>query len=426
MKVVHPRHTQRALSAVSAALLLGVAACGSDSSGGGGSGDTAVIGVAAPLSGEAAVWGEPVDRVTRAAVEEINEAGGIDGTLLKVVTEDEKFNAEDGVRVVTKLINNDDAVFITGVTSGTLMATLGLAKRNEVVIASPYSGMVEFDEASGGEYAYRTVGPDSFDGLTLASNFIDQGFKRIAIMAENNDSSLSTSGYLQEFFEEMGGEVVDVVNFNAGQTTYLAEVRAAFENEPEGIFLAASGESASPILREAHRSGLETTWQVTAELSTDQFVESVGAEIMEGTFGQQTVASTDRAAYKHMGEVMMAAYPEEGEDLLSRVAVPQDYDAIIIAALAMVAGGEATAQAINENYREVGGPGGVKVNTFAEGKKELEAGNDIDYVGASGSLDFNETGTAAPDYGIYQVKSGVFELVHTYTATDLFEQLTGN
>jgi ABC-type branched-subunit amino acid transport system substrate-binding protein len=309
------------------------------------------------------------------------------------------------------------------VTSGTLMATLEFAKRNEVVIASPYSGIVEFDEQSGGDFAFRTVGPDSFDGLTVASNFRDQGFKRIAIMSENNDSSLSTSGYAEKFFKGMGGDVVSVVKFNAGQSSYIAEVRKAFEDDPEAIFLASSGEPAVPILREAHRSGLKAKWSVLAELTTNDFVKDVGAEIMDGQFGQQTVAADDSAAYDHMVEVLKAAYPDKGDELVATVAVPQDYDTMIIAALAMVAGGEATAKAINENYRKVGGAPGTKVSTFAEGKKLLEAGEDIDYVGASGPLDFNETGTAAPDYGIYQVKNGKFEIAKRYASTDLFKQI---
>jgi neutral amino acid transport system substrate-binding protein len=413
-----------ALVGIAAAMSLGVAACGS-SDGGSDGGGTAVIGVASPLSGEAAVWGEPVDRVTRAVVKEINDTGGIDGTKLKVVTEDEKFNTEDGVRVVNKLVNKDDAQFIIGPTSGTLMATLGFAKRNEVVIASPYSGIVEFDEKSGGDFAYRTVGPDNFDGLTVALNFRDQGFDRIAILSESNDSSLSTSRYVQEYFEKMGGQVVSNVKFNAGQSSYIAEVRKAFENDPQAVFLAASGEPAVPILREAHRDGFgDVPFSVLAELATDQFAAEVGPEIMEGQFGQQTVAADDSPAYAHMTELLKATYPgKEGEELAATAAVPQTYDAMVIAGLAMIAGGEATATAINDNYRKVGGPPGKKVSTYEEGKAALEAGEDIDYVGASGSLDFNETGTAAPDYGVYQVKNGKFEVVKRYPSTELFKQV---
>jgi ABC-type branched-subunit amino acid transport system substrate-binding protein len=398
-------------------------ACGGDDEGGAAAGGgTAVIGVAAPLSGEAAVFGTPVDKTVRTVVKEVNDSGGINGTKLEVVTEDEKFNAEDGVRVVNKLVNQDDAQAIIGITSGTLMASLEYAKQNEVMIISPYAGIVEY-EGVGGDYTFRTIGPDSLDGLTIASGLNQEGMERISILHENSDSAESTSRWLGEFFPKLGGEVIDTVTFNAGQGSYLAEVRKASAGDPDAIFLATTAESAVPILREAERVGVDSKWSFIIELSNSEFAEEVGPELVEGDYGQITLGAEDSDAYAHMLEALEATYPGESEDIAGAPAAAQDYDAMVVTALAMVAGGEATATAVNENYAKIANPPGTKVTSYTQGKEALEKGEDIDYVGASGPVDFNESGTAAPDYAFLQAKSGDFEPIIRFPATELFAQL---
>ena len=389
-----------------------LAGCSSD--------DTAVIGVAAPQSGEAAIWGEPVDTITRAVVKELNELGGIDGIELKVATEDEKFNAEDGVRAVTKLINNDNAQFIIGPTSATFMATLGTAERNEVAIASPYSGIVEFDQKSN-PYTFRTVGPDTFDGLTVAQNIWDQGFKKIAIIYENSDSAKSTSAWVEEAFTNLGGEVVDKTTFSSGQSSYLPEVQATFDESPDMVFLASTIEAAVPILREWARMDIPGRWSFISELTLPALIEQVGPEILEGAYGE-TPVSADSPAVKQMRELLIAEYGEEkGEEIMAVPTAATSYDAIVTALLAMYAGGEATGSAVADNLRAVTDPGGTPVYSLAEGIEALKDDETIDYQGASGPVDFNDTGTAAADYGVWQVVDGEWKIVDRYSGEELFD-----
>ncbi|KWX19478.1 hypothetical protein AFM11_35675 [Mycolicibacterium wolinskyi] len=405
----------RKLSAMAVAVATGAALVGC------GDGDgTAVIGVAAPLSGEAAVWGGPVDSLTRAVVNRVNDLGGINGTKLKVVSEDEKFNAEDGVRAVTKLINSDNAQFIIGPTSGTFMATLNQAERSEVVIASPYAGMVEFD-ARANPYTFRTVGPDTFDGLTVAKNIWDQGFKTLSILYENVDSARSTSNWVEDFYTKLGGKVAAKVAFNGGQSSYLPEVRSAFEPKPDMVFLAGSVEPAVPILREWARLRLPGNWSFISELTYPVLIKEVGAQYLEGAFGQTPMAA-DSPAIAGMRELLTEEYGEqEGNEIAEQPTAGLTYDAIVSAILAMAAGGEATGVAIAENLHKVTDSGGKPVYTVDEGLELLAKGEKIDYQGASGPVDFTSTNTAAPDYGIFQVIDGQWQVTRRYTGTELYD-----
>jgi branched-chain amino acid transport system substrate-binding protein len=70
-------------------------------------GEPILIGVVGPLSGDAAVYGEPAKNITEMAIEEINAAGGINGRPLKGIYEDGKCNPKDGATAGQKLISQD-------------------------------------------------------------------------------------------------------------------------------------------------------------------------------------------------------------------------------------------------------------------------------------------------------------------------------
>lgn len=419
------RATTHKVAVACVVMATGAVLTGCGNNGGGASDGTSVIGVAAPLSGEAAVFGGAVDSITRAVVNHVNERGGINGITFEVVSEDEKFNAEDGVRAVTKLINKDNAQFIVGPTSSTFMATLSQAERSEVAIASPYAGIVEYDDQAN-PYTFRTIGPDTFDGLAVAKNIWDNGFKTLSILYENSDSARSTSSWLEDYYTKLGGTVVAKVAYNGGQSSYLPEVRSAFEPKPDMVFLAGSVEPAIPIVREWARLGIPGKWSFIAELTYPVLLNEVGAQYLEGAYGQSAFAA-DSPAVAGMRDVLIEEYGEEkGMAIAQQPTAAMAYDAIVSGLLAMAAGGAATGTAIADNLHNVTDSGGTPVFSLDEGLELLAKNERVDYQGASGPVDFSSTNTAAPDYGVYQVVDGKWQVVKRYTGveiSDLAEEL---
>ena len=61
--------------------------------------NTIKIGVSGPLTGGAAQYGNAVVNAAKLAVEEINAAGGVNGTKLELVTADDDLLATDGAEL---------------------------------------------------------------------------------------------------------------------------------------------------------------------------------------------------------------------------------------------------------------------------------------------------------------------------------------
>jgi branched-chain amino acid transport system substrate-binding protein len=84
---------------------------------------------------------------------------------------------------------------------------------------------------------------------------------------------------------------------------------------------------------------------------------------------------------------------------------PESYDAVIITALAAIAAGDDSGEAIAEHIVDVTREG-EECDTFADCKALLEDGEDIDYQGKSGPTDMTDAGSIAQgSYGISEYKA---------------------
>jgi ABC-type branched-subunit amino acid transport system substrate-binding protein len=85
----------------------------------------------------------------------------------------------------------------------------------------------------------------------------------------------------------------------------------------------------------------------------------------------------------------------------------------------MIAGGAVTGEAVDMNLAKVASPPGEVVRTFAEGVKLLSEGQDINYEGVSGTIDFNEFGNVGvPAVRLMEVQSGEWRTKEVIDATN--------
>jgi branched-chain amino acid transport system substrate-binding protein len=211
------------------------------------------------------------------------------------------------------------------------------------------------------------------------------------------------------FQEGTGGEVVADVRFNPGRSSYQAELAQAFAANPEAVYLAAGHEAASVIFREWQRRGYGGQFFVSPDLVTPP-IGSLMPELEDGVaIGAIAAYDTDSPAYKSFAERFKA---KTGTEPAAGVYDANQYDEYIALALAITKANSTDGQAIAAAIPEVLNPGGTVVHSYAEGIKELEAGNEINYQGASGTLDLDENNNlAAPLFGEQFIVDGAWNQV---------------
>ena len=80
----------------------------------------------------------------------------------------------------------------------------------------------------------------------------------------------------------------------------------------------------------------------------------------------------------------------------------QYYDLLVASALAIEKAGSLDADAWVKAMYDVTGGDGKVVHTYADGLAAIRAGEEINYDGVTGTMDYTETGVPAGIYGIFR------------------------
>ncbi len=140
---------------------------------------------------------------------DINEAGGVNGTPLKLLLIDDKDDEGTARSIANELVEDSNVLGVVGhFSSGTTLAVADIYEMGELPMISPTSTAVKLAEA--GNYIFRTVPSDRLAAATLSRYVIDRLKQTQVAVFYTSDSPYSTSMKL-EFTTELlsnGGEVV--------------------------------------------------------------------------------------------------------------------------------------------------------------------------------------------------------------------------
>lgn len=223
-----------------------------------GDGDTIVLGAILPLTGDIASYGISAKRGIDLAVEELNAVGGVQGSHLRVIYEDDQGQPTRAVAALQKLISIDGAPLVMGsAASSVTIAMCPLANRDHVLLISPISSSVELTEL-GGPFFFRICPSDAVQAAMMADWLREDGNSRAAVLFVNNSWG---QGLLREFrkrFEEVGGQIVAVEACNEGDRDLRTQVSKLSAAEPDAIYAITYGREGGLFLRQARELAINT------------------------------------------------------------------------------------------------------------------------------------------------------------------------
>jgi branched-chain amino acid transport system substrate-binding protein len=374
-------------------------------------GDTLKLGILTAFTGEIGEYGEISKNAFDMAVADIEASGALpDGWSIETVVADEKSDIEEGLRAATAMMQQDKVSAILGPSSGPIIAMADVAERYKTPIISQFAGTTNFSSV-GGKYLFRTVPSDASDGAAVAEYLTATGVRDVAIIVQNDQTTITAGRAAEEQLRNVGVTVKKTVTYNPGQPSYQSVVQQAISENAEAIYLAGGQESATTILKEMRDLGFPSSkLTVSSEQITPALIESVGAAWANGLTGVIAQADRERPQYVKIVAEYKNRYGTDPGPFVENA-----YDAVNLVALAAVAANSTCGEAIAERLPGVAADGDLVTN-FADGVRALGDGTDIDYDGASGPVDFDETGTVAGSYAIYEVRNGKWEVKQFYPA----------
>ncbi len=383
-------------------LAFGMAACGDDDDEGAGGGGGAekldlVIGNLVPLTGDLSPYGPAGQKAGELAVQQIDAAiqkASVDHTV-ELATEDGASDDQSGVQAARKLIT-DGATCISGDYAST--ATVSVARSvtipEGVMLISPASTADALSDLEDDGLFARTAPPDGLQGKALADRMEQelnslQG-KTINIGARNDLYGTGFADSLEAELEERGATVGEKVVYDPEQPSYNSEAAQLTSGNPDNFVIIDFPETFAKVGPALTRTGNwePTSTFITDGLSSTDLTELLGPEGTEGMLGTAPGAFSGGAPDAFDGLFRKA--PGAARNLFDA----PTFDDVILCYLAAVAAGSSDGKAIADAIVDVTGPGGAKY-TFEQLPQAIEAlqnGQDIDYDGASGPIDWDENG----------------------------------
>lgn len=405
---------------VTVSLLLLPSACQSSSSSGG-----LKIGTLLPITGDLSQFGSSMQDSASLLVKTVNECGGVLGKPVEIISEDDQTQPSAGAAAMSKLTEVNRVGGVVGAAgSAVSSAAVDIAVRNQVVQISPSSTSPIFtDRAKKGDFQgfwFRTAPTDSFQGEALAQLAKKKGFQSVAVLAINNDYG---KGLVQSFipaFEAAGGKVVNGNSpafYPPNASTFASEVSSAFQGNPDAVLLVAYPETGSLILKSAYQQGLLAN--KTQVIVTEGLKDSKVADLVGKTADGNYIASGIIGTAPNAQGPALAGFRDRYQARYQRqlgVFDPNTWDATAVLVLAAEAAKSTSGAAIKEQIRNVANPPGEAVTDVCQGLSILREGKEINYQGASGSIDFNPEGDVTSSYDVWTIdSSGILKVTDRIT-----------
>ncbi|AFR07786.1 receptor ligand binding region family protein [Nocardiopsis alba ATCC BAA-2165] len=380
-------------TAATAALVLGLTACGN-----GDGGDEFTFGILYPQTGALAFLGPPQIAAAEYAISEINEAGGILGAEVPAIVEgDEAGDGAQANEAANSLVNSNVNAVIGAAASGMTQATYDTITGAEIVQCSGSNTAPDLTDIDDGGYFFRTAPSDLMSGPVLARKIVENNQLSVGIVARADDYGNGYLGAVKDELEGLGAEVVLTETYDPDATSFDSVINAVSSEEPDAVALI-SFEEGAQVVAELLESGLEgDQLYITDGLNDPDLGTTVNENdpsVVEGITG--VAPGADNPEFNE-------GLRESAPDLDVFQFAPQVYDCVTAIALAAESAGSTSPADYVEHLPEISRPDGTECGTFAECRDLLENDEKIDYQGVSGNIDFDDNGDPT---------SATFEVFH--------------
>ena len=344
------------------------------------------LGYILPLTGSLAYLGDAMERGATLAVEEINQVGiqridmlaGDSGTNADVANNTADNHLAEGVQGIIGA--GASAVSLSIIDKITGVGIPMIAASN----TSP--AFTTYDD--GGLY-FRTIPSDVLQSRVIADLITEDGARRVAVMYRADAYGKALADASEVSLVDNGLESAGTFALDPEGSTFASEVQEVAASGADAVILIAFAEGGR-IIAEMIEAGIgpnEVTLYVTSGLATADLSELVNPDdpsFVQGIRGTRIGESeSDEQTFRER----FAEFAPGVDDAYA----PEAYDAVVIYALAALVAGSNRAEDFAAEINDVT-RGGTKCSSYADCAELVMAGEDIDYEGAAGSLDFIDAG----------------------------------
>ena len=340
-------------------------------------------------SGSAEVYRDR-QRAFELAIKHVNEGGGVFGLPVTVAVADATADPKKAVVAARRLVEVEGVHAIVGPNASA--SALPVAER---VIGPAAIPTVSFSATSpeltaiaDNDFLFRTALSDISQGPVLARLARERGFDNVGLLHVDDAWGRGLAGAFEAAWEGP----LKSVPVDRTETGFLTALRESASGGAQALVVIAFETAALAMVREAIDNGVYDDFVFGDGAKRPSLVRSLGGARLGNMYGTGPASAPESAA----SAAWEAAWVSEYGALPVLAYVKEAYDATVALALAAQAAGRVDGAAIRNRLRAVGSSPGTVVNPgpsgVADALRILADGGEVDYEGASGSMDWDGNG----------------------------------
>ncbi len=339
--------------------------------------------------GDYANWDvtQEMRNVVELAVEQINEAGGVNGKPVILIAvdagnqNDEQADGAQGIIEANRLIEAGVSAFVGPSRSAiTEPIATEVAGAKKVPFISPGSTRTSIRHAEDMDFMFRLALPDSAQGKVLADLiYTADKVSAVSILYQKGDSY--SEGLEKDFtknYTDLGGTVSESVGHEM----------ASDLKSGEALVVIGFGSAIGTAVGSLMTADTFSKYYFTDSTKVPNFLGGLDSDSVEGSKGTGPAELS-----KDIKDAFKAKF---GREPLVVSFLSEAYDATVAIALAAQMAGSADGTAIRDNLRSVTSGEGEKISPGVEslmkGLMLAGDGSGVNYDGASGSIDWDRDG----------------------------------
>ena len=243
------------------------------------------IGVASPFTGDLAAYGDNIKAGVTLKLNEINEAGGINGQKVELVWGDDLCQPKDAGTVGAKFAADKSIVAVIGhLCSSATLAAMPIYVRAGLPAISPTSTNPTIGDVGKGWF-FRNCYTDDFQGKYLASYVVPKlmGKNSVAIFYENNDYAIGLKDSFMAGAKSSGIKVTGAEAYVAKTTDFTPQLTKLLRDKPDTIFLCGYHPEGALIAGQARKLGFNGPLFGADGIDNEDYIK-IGGKATDNTY----------------------------------------------------------------------------------------------------------------------------------------------
>lgn len=350
--------------------LSGLTGCGEE--------ESVLVGAVLPLTGEFAIYGEPIRKGIELAYEQ-HEARDDYPYALELRVEDSQGEPERAAELLAQLYKEGAPAVIGGVTTQEAMEMVSVADREDRVLLSPSASSPRLSGIS--TNFYRVFPSDFLEGTKMGLFAREtMNLEEVAIVAAESQYAKGIQQVFRQEFERNGGEVLEVIEYPRNTSDLSGVIDRIMTLDPPAVYLADYANGLVTLLRGLEERGYGGRVLTTSSIASGEVINNVD-EAAQGVLFTQSNYDVD--ADDPRIQEFVQAYQEKYGSVPDLYAA-HGYDAMRVYARALEEGGKRPSQ-------------------FWQGMRAIS-----NFPGVTGAIQFDEQGDVQKFPRVYLVQEGQF------------------